>query len=450
MQESPPTDDTQRYQLGECIGRGGLGAVFRAWDARLGRWVAIKRLTIDPALGTLEVEEKMRREANALAALQHPNVVTIHDFGTDEEGPFVVMELIEGRTLEAFVEQAPFDYESFRELARQTLAGVGAAHRAGLLHRDLKPGNVMLAFAPDGSFQVKLLDFGLAKFAPLPMAQTMDQGNGLLGTIPFMAPEQFGGGTLDARTDLYALGCVFYYTLTGQHPFDGESVAEIMASHLQHRVDDLGPLRPDLPPSVAEWVMRLLSLAPDDRPAGADEAAAALRAATGGTAIVPREPAKDKGARGAGRFPGRLLAVLGLCFAAAGLGGYFLWCHAAPARSAAAVGMPSISLFADVPVAHATGGVPGCFTVLRSGDPQTALTVAYTIHGSAKNGLDYAKVPTAVTIKPGETSEKIPIVPLEASSRAREDRHVRFTLLPANTYTVATPNEVKVKIVYDR
>ena len=449
MQQGPPTDDTQRYQLGECIGRGGLGAVYRAWDARLGRWVAIKRLTIDPALGAPEVEEKMRREANALAALQHPNVVTVYDFGTDEEGPLVVMELIEGRTLEAFVEQAPFDYESFRELARQALAGVGAAHRAGLLHRDLKPGNVMLSVAADGTFQVKLLDFGLAKFAPTPMAQTMDQGNGLLGTIPFMAPEQFGRGALDVRTDLYALGCVFYYTLTGQHPFDGDNAAEIMASHLQHRVRELGPLRPDVPPPVADWVMRLLSLAPTDRPAGVEEALASLRVAAGGTAAIPSAVVAGAGAPGTGRLPARRLAGVGLLLAAAGLGSYLFWHHAAPAKPAAAPAVPSVSLFADAPVAHVRGGVPGCFTIVRSGDPGTALTVAYTIHGSAKNGIDYGRIPSEVTLKPGAVSEKISIVPVNATSRAGDDRHVRLTLLPANTYTVATPNEVKLKIVYE-
>ncbi len=294
MHEGTPKEMTQRYQVGACVGQGGLGSVFRTWDAQLGRWVALKRLSFDPSLGGTEVEENLRREATALAALQHPNVVTVHDFGIDEGGPFVVMEFIEGQTLEALIEQAPFDYESFLVLATQTLAGVGAAHRAGLLHRDLKPGNVMLAFAPDGTFQVKLLDFGLAKFAPVPMAQTMDQGNMLLGSIFFMAPEQFSRGVLDARTDLYALGCVFYYALTGQHPFDGDSVAEVMASHLQHRVFDLGPLRPDVPGPVAAWVTRLLSLAPADRPAGSAEASSALRAlvspaATTGV-VVPAEP----------------------------------------------------------------------------------------------------------------------------------------------------------------
>ena len=266
IHEFTPTGDTQRYHVGECVGQGGVGSVYRAWDARLGRWVAIKRLVIDSALGAEGIPAKMRAEANALAALQHPNVVTVYDFGVDEQGPFFVMEFVEGETLEACVERAPFDYSSFLELAEQTLAGVAAAQRAGLLHRDLKPRNLMLAALPGDAFQVKVLDFGLAKFTVQPLEQTIDQANSLLGSIFFMAPEQFRREPLDARTDVYALGCVFYYALTGRHPFDGASVAETMASHLQHGVRDLGSRRPDLPDPIARWVMRLLSLAPG-RPA---------------------------------------------------------------------------------------------------------------------------------------------------------------------------------------
>ena len=320
MYENATNGSTQRYQPGECVGRGGLGAVFRAWDLRLERWVAIKRLTIDPGLGAGEIEAKMRGEANALAALQHPNVVTIHDFGTDEDGPFVVMEFIEGQTLDEFVERAPFDYASFIELATQALAGLVAAHRVGLLHRDLKPGNLMLTVSPDGSFQVKVLDFGLAKFAPLPMTQTLDQGDTLLGTIFFMAPEQFGRGALDVRTDLYALGCVFYYALTGCHPFTGDSVAEIMASHLRHEVRDLGPLRPDVPGPVVAWVMRLLSLVPAERPAQAADALAALRAITRtGTTPVPADaPANGVAERRPRKSATLLLVGLGIVTAAIG------------------------------------------------------------------------------------------------------------------------------------
>ena len=282
--QTAPADTTQRYLIGECVGQGGLGSVHRAWDARLGRWVAVKRLARSPGLEPEEIEAKITHEANALAALQHPNIVTVHDFGTDEAGPFVVMELIEGANLDKVVEQAPLDAGSFLALAEQSLAGLMAAQRAGLLHRDLKPGNIMLTWPMDGNFQVKILDFGLAKFSPQPQEQTLDQGNALLGSIHFMAPEQFRREPISAQTDLYALGCVFYFALTGANPFVGRSVAETMASHLHHDVAPLAPLRPDLPEPVCDWVMRLISLSPADRPADAAAAAAVLRGLTRATA----------------------------------------------------------------------------------------------------------------------------------------------------------------------
>ena len=268
-----------RYVAGERIGEGGVAAVYSAWDARLERRVAIKRLSAAPGLTVEETEARVRREANTLAALQHPNIVTVHDIGSDEDGSFVVMEFIEGETLEAAVAHAPFVLESFLSLATQSLAGLGAAHKAGLLHRDIKPRNLMLAWPPDGDFQVKILDFGLAKYAPLPSEQTLDHNDTLLGSIHSMAPEQFRRQPLDARTDLYSLGCVFYYTLTGYYPFMGETVPEVMTAHLEHRLYDLAPIRPDLPSVLCDWVMSLMNVDPADRPRDAVEALAGMRAA---------------------------------------------------------------------------------------------------------------------------------------------------------------------------
>ena len=450
MQQTSTAEETQRYQVGECVGQGGLGSVHRAWDTKLGRWVAVKRLTLDASLSTQETQEKMRGEANALASLQHPNVVTVHDFGVDEHGPFVVMEFVEGQTLETFVENAPFDCASFLELARQTLAGVSAAHRAGLLHRDLKPGNLMLTAFFEGAFQVKILDFGLAKFAVQAVEQTIDQANMLFGSIYYMAPEQFRREPLDRRTDLYALGCVFYYTLTGRHPFAGESVAETMACHLQHDVSDLALHRPDLPTPVSAWVMSLLNLAPDDRPADAAEALNGLQAAADPSLAVSKPPARPGNRRKRKRRLSLWLGGLCLVIAAAGLGGYFLWRRATPPDSAHVSAQPSISLFASTPTAHAQGRIPGYFTIVRSGDQSVAVTVTYAIHGSAKNGVDYERIETTKVINAGETAAKIVIVPTETNNLTREERHVRLTLQLSDAYTIATPNEVKLKIVYDR
>ena len=256
--------------------------------------------------------------------------MTVHDFGIDEEGPFVVMEFIEGETMDKLVAQAPFDLRSFLLIAEQSLAGVAAAHHAGLLHRDLKPGNIMLMWPPgEEDFQVKILDFGLAKFSPHPQEQTLDQGNALFGSIGFMAPEQFRREPMDASTDLYALSCVFYFALAGANPFTGSTVAETMAAHLQHQVLPLAPLRPDIPEPLCDWVMRLISLSPTSRPNSVAEAAVILRglvrASTDGgpTDAVSIEPAATGAAR-----RGRTTAVSSggvLALAALGALGFHAW-----------------------------------------------------------------------------------------------------------------------------
>ena len=450
MHDTAPADETERYQIGECIGRGGLGSVYRAWDARLGRWVAIKRLHIDAGQAPEDPHAKLRVEANALAALQHPNVVTIHDFGSDEQGPFVIMEFVEGRTLAECVENAPFDCASFLDMAEQMLAGVSAAHRAGMLHRDLKPGNVMLTALAAGSFQVKILDFGLAKFAAHPMEQTVDNANTLLGSIYFMAPEQFRRAPIDARTDLYSLGCMFYYTLTGFHPFTGDTVASTMASHLQHEVRDLATLRRDVPEAVSAWVMQLLSLDPADRPASAAAALVSLRAASHRAGPNAGDEAARKPPTRRFPMPAVRNALLSFTALGAAVGGYMIWNAGAGSKTAKRpAALPSVSLFASIPVAHARSGVPGCFTIVRTGDESAPLPVSYMIHGSAKNGIDYAELAKTRTIKPGAASEKIPIVPIGGTHQGAEDRHVKLTLVPSSAYTVATPEEVKVKIIYD-
>ena len=366
--QTTPTIETQRYLIGECVGRGGLGSVYRAWDARLGRWVAIKRLVNPLGSSHEDLQAKVGREAAALAAFQHPNIVTVHDFGTDEEGPFVVMEFIEGATMDKVVEQAPFDLRSFLMLAEQSLAGVAAAHHAGLLHRDLKPGNIMLAWLPGGDFQVKILDFGLAKFSPQPQEQTLDQGNALFGSIWFMAPEQFRREPVDTRTDLYALGCVLYFALTGANPFTGDSVAEVMAAHLHHQVPPLAPLRPDVPEPLCDWVMRLISLSPTSRPNNAAEAAAILRglvrASTGGS---PAAASLNFAVAGTPR-PQRMPAVIAgaaLVLAVAGALGFHFWrgkpapvTPTAPAARAAMVSAPSPSLAPPPAAAERTAERP--------------------------------------------------------------------------------------------
>ena len=264
-----------RYVIDESIGRGGAGEVFRAHDTQLQRWVAIKRLhnAIDG-----NAEEKLR-EARHLAALQHPNIVTVYDFLEDQDDVLVVMELLRGRTLDHIAGNAPLLGGDFVELMRQTLEGLTAAHALGMIHRDLKPGNLMVLDLPSGAFQVKILDFGLSKIAAEPSTQTVDEEGFVTGSVYYMAPEQMEGLEMDARSDLYSLGCVAYFALCSRNPFVGTTVADVINAHLDHVLVPLHALRPDLPEALCAWVERMLARDPADRPASAGAALEELQAA---------------------------------------------------------------------------------------------------------------------------------------------------------------------------
>ncbi|MBL9152498.1 MAG: serine/threonine protein kinase [Verrucomicrobiales bacterium] len=264
-----------RYEIKGKIARGGIGAIYRAFDTVMGREVAIKRLLpLEETHLNEAQDDSLKREAAALARFQHPNIVTIYAFESDSDGPYVVMELVEGETLKEAVERAALPVEDFAELAQQLLDPLVAARELNLLHRDIKPANIMLTWLASGRFQVKVLDFGLAKFSQQPSLQTLDQTGSFLGSIDYLAPEQLELHPLDQRTDLYSLGCVLYFALAQRPPFEGDNAARTMQNHLSHRVTPLGEIRDDVPAAIAGWVMRLISRQPADRPA---DALAALR-----------------------------------------------------------------------------------------------------------------------------------------------------------------------------
>lgn len=262
-----------RYEIKSKIGQGGFGSVYRAFDKRMNREVAIKRINSSNEDGMLEeASRQLSKEAGALSSLQHPNIITIYDVGSDEDGPYVVMELLSGSALDELVDKAPLTWEDFRELAMQTQEALIGAQELELVHRDIKPANVMLAWLPSGKFQVKLLDFGLAKLTQRPSLQTLNQADSIFGSIFFMSPEQFERAPIDRRTDMYAMGCVYYYALTGSHPFDGSTAVEVMSAHLHHDFVPLDEVRPDLPKWICDWVMWHMNRYPDDRPDSAREA----------------------------------------------------------------------------------------------------------------------------------------------------------------------------------
>ncbi|WP_169117483.1 MULTISPECIES: serine/threonine-protein kinase [unclassified Streptomyces] len=255
-----------RYRLESVLGAGGMGQVWRAFDERVGRPVAVKLLTgADPVSANVE---RFAAEARAAGNLSSPHIVTIHDFGRTgpDQGraPFLVMELIEGQSLEEVISQgAPPPVRDALDWTLQVCTGLATAHRAGLVHRDIKPANAMLL----SGGAVKILDFGIAKHLYEDLALT---GTGhAIGTAAYMAPEQARGDrNIGPAADLYAVGCLLYTLLTGQPPFTGAPLA-VLHQHLTRQPEAPSSLRPSIPATVDEVVLHLLAKEAADRPADA-------------------------------------------------------------------------------------------------------------------------------------------------------------------------------------
>ncbi|MEI8341436.1 MAG: protein kinase, partial [Verrucomicrobiota bacterium] len=261
-----------RYQFITRLSEGGMGEVSTAWDTQLKRTVAIKRMKA----GGMELVQGTLQEAMRMASIRHPNIVTVYDIGMDEGTPYIVMEFVNGETLEERVEKAVIGIDLFVDIAQQTFNGLIAAHHSGLIHRDLKPSNIMLTALSSGVIQVKILDFGMAKFLSTPTAQTTNIDGSITGSVSWISPEQLNRETVDARSDLYSLGCVFYYALSGIRPFDGVTTSETLTAHLMQKVVPLETQRPDLPPMICQWVMALINRLPENRYQSSMEALSAL------------------------------------------------------------------------------------------------------------------------------------------------------------------------------
>ena len=274
-----------RYVLEAPIGRGGMGEVWRGTDTVLGRQVAVK--TID--LRNLPDESgaaRFEREARATAGLSHPNVVTVHDSGVEGDTAYIVMELLPGPSLADLLAAGPLQVDEVVEVGRQVASALDAAHARGLVHRDIKPGNI--AYAADG--RVRVLDFGITQLTESTDAQALTATHTVMGTAEYLAPEQAMGGRVDGRADLYALGCVLYALLAGRPPFKGATPVATMMMHANDPVPDVRTLRPETPDWLADLVHGLLAKSPDDRPAGAAtvaEALAARESIGGATTVLP-------------------------------------------------------------------------------------------------------------------------------------------------------------------
>jgi serine/threonine-protein kinase len=227
------------YRLGSAIGEGSGGVVFEAEHIDLGRKVALKVLSPDPS-GSGGTLDRFRSEARAVASLSHPNLVQLYDFGKSLDGRvYFAMELCKGETLEARLRRGPLEWRAATHVAIETTKALEAAHAAKLVHRDVKPHNVMLTPPRDGGYApgVKLLDFGVAsgvtRGLPPESRQRLSRGFVVLGTPEYMAPEQVADELIDGRTDIYALGCVLYEMLTGERAFDGPSSIVVMGKQLR-------------------------------------------------------------------------------------------------------------------------------------------------------------------------------------------------------------------------
>ncbi len=287
----------EQYRVESLIGSGAMGMVYRGVHQIIGKAVAIKVLKPDYA-DDPEMVQRLVREARTVNAIRHPAIVDIFGFGTlpRNDQPYIVMDLLEGDPLDEYLKvHAPMKWRDVVPMLDELLSALSAAHAVGVIHRDLKPGNVFVESKPDGEKGIKVIDFGLAKQADRAGGSVKPTNPGtLLGTPAFMAPEQVLGTKVTPQTDLYAVGGIAYQMLTNHLPHEAPSAIEVLSQKMQH--DPIRPKQwqPTLDDDLDAWVMNLLSREPEKRMKDADEARRALRRISDGkTGAAPgvRPPA---------------------------------------------------------------------------------------------------------------------------------------------------------------
>lgn len=257
-----------RYDIIELVGRGGMGVLYRARDANLERDVALKMMLVDFSVDSA-ARGRFEREARAVARLQHRNIVTIHELGEADGTPYIVMEFLSGKDLDGLMNPDGLTLVQKLDIAVQLCEGLGYAHEQGIVHRDVKPGNVRVL--EDGT--VKILDFGIAKFAVSSVTQT----GSIMGTPSYMSPEQIMGQPVDGRADLFSAGVLLYELLGGKKPFVGEAPTAVVYQIMHVEPPPLTDMVPDLPEALLAVVSRALAKNPNERYSRASEMAADLQ-----------------------------------------------------------------------------------------------------------------------------------------------------------------------------
>lgn len=258
-----------KYQVLSLLGYGGLGVVYLCKDLDTGEQVAIKKLRQDLEYPP-NIIEQTQREAILLAGLRHRNIVRVFDCGLDQGELYIVLEVINGPSLETAIQQHSMDLDTFFHLAFQSLEGLGAAHRHDLLHLDVKPANMMLTEYPSENFTVKLVDFGLSRLTHEMSEKRRDEIT--IGSVYYISPEQLTHEPLDLRADLYSLGHVFYRVLTGATAYSDPDLDVVRRSHLGENTPTVQVHNPDCSEELCQWVQTLIQKYPEDRPQSTQEA----------------------------------------------------------------------------------------------------------------------------------------------------------------------------------
>jgi eukaryotic-like serine/threonine-protein kinase len=387
------------YHIVESLGKGGMGEVYAAEDTRLGRRVALKVLSRDLAIDA-DRRERFEREARAVAALNHPNIVTIYSVEEADGIPFLTLELVEGRTLDALIPPGGLALDRILAYAIPLADAVGAAHQRGITHRDLKPANVMIG--DDG--RVKVLDFGLAKLkesnaslaASLATQELTGEGR-IMRTVAYMSPEQAEGKPVDPRSDVFSLGVVIFEMATSQRPFKGDTQVSLLSAIIKDTPSSLTDLRAELPRDLGRIVRRCLSKDPEDRYQTAKDLRNDLRAlkedfSSGAVAAVSGVHALPAAPGRAAKGPYARVAVAAIAALSVAAAAFVYW--SGDDRQPGVASPANAQPFASVSLNRlTTTGAAGLAAISDDGR-----YVAYVVTEGGKSGLWLRQVATTSNV----------------------------------------------------